>query len=87
MSSRFKEKKFKEMQEVIRKNVELAFENLQTHWAMIRGLSCSWYKESIKNIMFVYTILHNIIIEDEQKMVSEWMMMNQVRLEIILKRK
>ncbi|XP_057803396.1 uncharacterized protein LOC131018701 [Salvia miltiorrhiza] len=67
-----KRRKFKEMQEAARKDVERAFGVLQARWAMIRGPSRLWYKENITDIMYACIILHNMIIEDEGEMASQW---------------
>lgn len=46
-----KRKKFKEMQEAARKDVERAFGVLQSRWAIIRGPGRFWYKNNLKDIM------------------------------------
>lgn len=68
-----KKKKFKKMQEAARKDVERAFGLLQARWAMIRGPNRICYKSNLKDIMNSCIILHNMIIEDEGDMSSDWM--------------
>ncbi|XP_057775326.1 protein ALP1-like [Salvia miltiorrhiza] len=67
-----KRRKFKKMQEAAMKDVERAFGVLQARWEMIRGPSRLWYKENITDIMYACIILHNMIIEDEGEMASQW---------------
>lgn len=45
-----KRKKFKERQELARKDVWRSLGDLQSHWAMIRGPSCFWFKD--EDIMY-----------------------------------
>ncbi|XP_042405049.1 uncharacterized protein LOC121995357 [Zingiber officinale] len=65
-----KRKIFKERQEAARKDVERAFGVLQSQWAMIRGPRRFWYKDNLKDIMYIYVILHNMIIENEGDAIS-----------------
>ncbi|XP_057811759.1 protein ALP1-like [Salvia miltiorrhiza] len=60
-----KKRRFKLMQEAVRKDVERAFGVLQARWGIIKGLSRLWKLEHMSVIMFTCIILHNMIIEDE----------------------
>ena len=45
---------------------------LQPHWTIIKGPSQLWYKEELSDIMGTCTVLHNMIVEDEGDMMSDW---------------
>ncbi|XP_042465657.1 uncharacterized protein LOC122048118 [Zingiber officinale] len=59
-------------EEAARKDVERAFGVLQSRWAMIKGPGRFWYKDNLKDIMYTYIILHNMIIENEGDAVVNW---------------
>ncbi|XP_019182762.1 PREDICTED: uncharacterized protein LOC109177765 isoform X1 [Ipomoea nil] len=67
-----KKKKFKERQEATRKDVERAFEVLQSRWGMIRGPGRLSYRENLKEIIYTCIILHNMIVEDEGDAIANW---------------
>ncbi|XP_068304429.1 uncharacterized protein [Pyrus communis] len=60
-----KEKHFASCQEGCRKDVERCFSILQAHWAMVRGAAIMFDLESLRSIMIMCIILHNIVVEDE----------------------
>ena len=45
---------------------------LQSRYAIIKGPSRLWYKEELIDIMHACIVLHNIIVEDEGDMMSDW---------------
>ncbi|XP_062169072.1 uncharacterized protein LOC133875089 [Alnus glutinosa] len=58
-------KHFAAAQESARKDVERAFEVLQTRFAIVRGPAQFFYPEMLKDIMIGCVILHNMIVEHE----------------------
>lgn len=67
-----KRKKFKEMQEATRKDVERAFGVLQSRWAIIRGAARFWQIKIMSDIIYTCIILHNMIIENEGISATSW---------------
>ncbi|KAI3706770.1 hypothetical protein L6452_24726 [Arctium lappa] len=67
-----KRKKFKEMQEAARKDVERAFGVLQSRWAIIRGAARLWQIKILSDIIYTCIILHNMIIENEGISATSW---------------
>ena len=67
-----KRKKFKEMQEAARKDVERAFGVLQSRWAIIRGAARVWQIKIMSDIIYTCIILHNMIIENEGISLTSW---------------
>ncbi|XP_041009422.1 uncharacterized protein LOC121253477 [Juglans microcarpa x Juglans regia] len=61
-----KKKHFVACQESTRKDVERAFGVLQGRFAIVCGLVKYFEPEILKDIMYAYIILHNMIVEDEQ---------------------
>ncbi|XP_030936472.1 uncharacterized protein LOC115961676 [Quercus lobata] len=61
-----KYKLFAAAQEAYRKDVERAFGVLQARFAIVRGLARFFHLETLKKIMKVCIILHNMIVEDER---------------------
>jgi hypothetical protein len=59
-----KDKNFAKAQESQRKDVERAFGVLQARFAIVRGPARFWDKATLRNIMTVCIIMHNMIIED-----------------------
>ncbi|CAH9080261.1 unnamed protein product [Cuscuta europaea] len=55
-------------QEAYRKDVERAFEVLQSRFAIIAGPSHFWEKKVLHDIMSACIIMHNMIIENERDM-------------------
>ena len=60
-----KRKYFAKAQEAARKDVERAFGVLQSWFAIVRGPTRIWDKETIGMIMRACVIMHNMIVEDE----------------------
>ncbi|XP_057770220.1 uncharacterized protein LOC130990035 [Salvia miltiorrhiza] len=67
-----KSKRFKVMQEAARKDIERAFDVLQSRWAIIKGPARLWSKAELSDIMFTCIILHNMIVQDEGEHGTEW---------------
>jgi len=59
-------KLFTQWQESARKDVEWAFGVLQFWFAIIRGSTHFWDATKMKNIIYAYIILYNIIVEEER---------------------
>ncbi|KAM2409482.1 hypothetical protein TB2_027650 [Malus domestica] len=60
-----KEKHFASCQEGCRKDVERCFGILQARWAIVMGAARMFDIESLRSIMMMCVILHNMIVEDE----------------------
>ena len=60
------EAEFAKAREASRKDIERAFGVLQARFAIVRGPSRFWDKETLNDIMTTCVILHNMIIEDER---------------------
>ncbi|KAM1167601.1 hypothetical protein ACFX19_030144 [Malus domestica] len=60
-----KEKHFPRCQEGCKKDVERCFSILQARWAIVRSAARSFDVESLRSIMMMCIILHNMIMEDE----------------------
>jgi hypothetical protein len=54
-------------QEAARKDVERAFGVLQSRFAIVRGPARLWDEATLSNIMIACIIMHNMIIEDEER--------------------
>ena len=54
------------MQKAARKDVERCLGVLQSRWGVIPNLSLQWNLNTIKNILVVCVIMHNMIIQDER---------------------
>ncbi|KAI3681180.1 hypothetical protein L6452_35965 [Arctium lappa] len=67
-----KRKKFKEMQEAARKDVERAFGVLQSRWAIIRRAARFWMDTTMSDIIYACIIMHNMIVENEGNAISHW---------------
>ncbi|KAI3746155.1 hypothetical protein L6452_08578 [Arctium lappa] len=67
-----KRKKFKEMQEAARKDVERAFGVLQSRWAIIRGAARFWMDTTMSDIIYACIIMHNMIVDNEGNAISHW---------------
>lgn len=65
-----KEIHFSKAQESARKDVERAFGVLQEYFAIVRGPTRFWRRETLKDIMKACIILQNTIIEDERELVG-----------------
>jgi hypothetical protein len=57
---------FTKAQEAVRKDVERAFGILQARFAMVRGPTRFWDKDTLWYIMTATVIMHNVIIENER---------------------
>ncbi|KAH9781249.1 dde tnp4 domain-containing protein [Citrus sinensis] len=63
-------------QEACQKDVERAFEVLQSRFAIVAGPSRFWNKHVLHDIMIACIIMHNMIIEDERNVnatINDWM--------------
>ncbi|XP_068312536.1 uncharacterized protein [Pyrus communis] len=60
-----KEKHFASCQEGCKKDVERCFGILQARWAIVRGAARMFDVESLRSIMMMCIILHNMNVEDE----------------------
>ncbi|XP_073362451.1 uncharacterized protein [Aegilops tauschii subsp. strangulata] len=61
-----KRKRFAQMQESARKDVERAFGVLQSRWGIIRNPALSWDETKLWKVMTACAIMHNMIVEDER---------------------
>ena len=71
-----KKKLFAMKQEACWKDVERAFEVLQSRFAIVAGPSRFWNKHVLHDIMIACIIMHNMIIEDERNVnatINDWM--------------
>lgn len=62
-----KRKYYKKKQESARKDIERAFGVLKKRWKVISFPSRYWDKEKMHAVMYTCIILHNMILEDEDK--------------------
>nr|XP_043639066.1 uncharacterized protein LOC122610137 [Erigeron canadensis] len=62
---------FKKKQESARKGIERAFGVLKNQWKVLKHPSLYWDKKSIQDVCYACIILHNIILEDENKVVCQ----------------
>ncbi|KAM3292677.1 hypothetical protein ACQJBY_036405 [Aegilops geniculata] len=60
-----KRKRFAQMQESVRKDVERAFGVLQSRWGIVRNPALSWDERKLWEVMTTCVIMHNMIVEDE----------------------
>jgi hypothetical protein len=51
---------------LVEKGVERAFGVLQSRFAIVRGPTCFWDKDTLRKIMRACVIMHNMIVEDER---------------------
>ncbi|WZZ40703.1 hypothetical protein YC2023_036962 [Brassica napus] len=63
---------FAQCQEVVRKDVDRAFGVLQARFAIIKNPALFWDKVKIGKIMRAYIILHNMIVEDERDICTQF---------------
>ena len=61
-----KKARFAKEQESARKDVERAFDVLQSRWAIVRHPARCWSVETLGKVMNACVIMHNMIIEDER---------------------
>ncbi|XP_045089500.1 uncharacterized protein [Aegilops tauschii subsp. strangulata] len=61
-----KRKRFAQMQESVRKDVERAFGVLQSMWGIVRNSALSWDERKLWEMMTACVIMHNMIVEDER---------------------
>nr|XP_043611729.1 uncharacterized protein LOC122583382 [Erigeron canadensis] len=67
-----KSSKFKRYQEAARKDVERAFGVLQGRWQIVEQQARSYSVNKIKRIMLCCVILHNMIVEDNGRAITEF---------------
>ena len=65
-------KHFTTVKKGVRKDVERPFGILQASWAIAKNPVCQWDLKTISDIMFACTIMHNMILEDEQDLQFEF---------------
>ncbi|GJU08682.1 reverse transcriptase domain-containing protein [Tanacetum coccineum] len=63
---------FKRQQESLRKDVERAFGVLQGHWGIIQQPARQYHVNKIRRIMYSSIIMHNMILEDQKIVFSDW---------------
>ncbi|SPT17435.1 unnamed protein product [Triticum aestivum] len=61
-----KRKRFSQMQESARKDVERAFGVLQSRWGIVQNPAVSWDERKLWEVMTACVIMHNMIVEDER---------------------
>ncbi|XP_073360102.1 uncharacterized protein [Aegilops tauschii subsp. strangulata] len=61
-----KRKRFSQMQESARKDVERAFGVLQSRWGIVRNPALSWDETKLWEMMTTCVIMYNMIVEDER---------------------
>ncbi|KAI4995770.1 hypothetical protein ZWY2020_037818 [Hordeum vulgare] len=61
-----KRKKFAEMQESARKDVERAFGVLQSRWGIVQNPALSWDERKLCEVLTACVIMHNMIVEEER---------------------
>ncbi|XP_022023382.1 protein ALP1-like [Helianthus annuus] len=66
-----KRKYFKRKQESARKDIERAFGVLRKRWHVISYPARYWTKEKMHDVIYTCIILHNMILEDEDKAICQ----------------
>ncbi|KAI5021724.1 hypothetical protein ZWY2020_058454 [Hordeum vulgare] len=61
-----KRKRFSQMQESARKDVERAFGVVQSRWGIVRNRALTWDQGKLWEVMTACVIMHNVIVEDER---------------------
>nr|XP_043625994.1 uncharacterized protein LOC122597469 [Erigeron canadensis] len=64
--------KFKRYQEAARKDVERAFGVLQGRWQIVEQQARAYSVNKVKRIMLCCVILHNMIVEDNGRVITEF---------------
>jgi len=62
---------FFSMEEAIGKDVECYFVVLQLKWKIVADPCCLWDCVVIANVLMAWVILHNMLIDNEQRKVLE----------------
>jgi hypothetical protein len=68
---------FVKFQEGVGKDVERAFEVLQSRFTIVRHPAHLWKRRSVSRIMLACVILHNMIVEDERDEVTIYIDLNE----------
>nr|XP_043639416.1 protein ALP1-like [Erigeron canadensis] len=58
---------FKKKQEAARKDIERAFGVLKKRWKVLKNPARYWDRERMQDVVYACVILHNMILEDEDK--------------------
>jgi hypothetical protein len=66
-----KRRLFKKRQESARKSIERAFGVLKKRWKVIKNPAPYWDKRRMQEVMYACIILHNMILEDEDKAICQ----------------
>nr|XP_043626018.1 protein ALP1-like [Erigeron canadensis] len=66
-----KRRHFKKKQESARKGIERAFGVLKKRWKVLKHPALYWDKRNIQDVCYACIILHNMILEDENKAVCQ----------------
>jgi len=62
---------FKKKQEAARKDIERAFGVLKKRWNVISYPARYWDRERMQDVIYACIILHNMILEDEDKAICQ----------------
>ncbi|XP_076916200.1 uncharacterized protein LOC143575816 [Bidens hawaiensis] len=62
---------FKKVQEFSRKNVERCFGVLRQRWHYVKNPCRAWTLENMRNAIYTYIILHNMILEDDRRAICQ----------------
>ncbi|CAI9280777.1 unnamed protein product [Lactuca saligna] len=70
--SKRRKKKFKEVQDSTRKDMERTFGVLKMRWQVLAIGERSYEVKSLQHVMYVCIILHNIILEDKRRAICQY---------------
>ncbi|KAJ0489161.1 putative harbinger transposase-derived protein [Helianthus annuus] len=62
---------FKKVQESSRKDIERCFWVLKQRWQYLRNPCRAWTKQKMRNAIYACIIMHNMILEDEGKVICQ----------------